>query len=260
MPFYTDQIAREIYIGNNPTNIISIVPSQTELLYDLGLDKEVTGITKFCIHPNHWRKSKTIIGGTKNIRLDLVNQLNPDLIIANKEENTKEQIDALLERFPVWVSDITTLDDAVTMIRTIGEITGKSEKATEISKTLSIGFNNIKQPLLPQRAAYLIWKNPYMAAGGNTFINTMMAKAGFQNVFEQIHRYPEVTIEQISKMNCNNILLSSEPYPFKQQHIHELKELLPDANVILVDGEIFSWYGSRLLKAPDYFNKIQQYF
>jgi len=258
MPFYTDQLGRTIELKQIPERIISLVPSQTELLHTLGLEEEVIGITKFCVHPEHWFRSKTRVGGTKQLHLDKIKELKPDLIIANKEENVREQIEELAKDFPVWISDVNNLSDAVEMIESIGEITNKLITAKEITSQIKKGFSDLS---LPYRGTggtcYLIWKDPYMTIGGDTFINGMLKRAGFQNLFEDQKRYPEISIEQLQTVNCRLLLLSFEPFPFKQKHVDELQSLLPSTKIILVDGEMFSWYGSRLLKAPAYFQQLQ---
>ena len=240
--------------------IVSLVPSQTELLYNLGLDDEVAGITKFCIHPQHWFKTKYKVGGTKTVNIEKVAALKPTLIIANKEENVKEQVEALQQIAPVYVSDISTLQDALEMINTVGELTNKQAESANIIFQITKGFQQLKfatnSPGQNIRAAYLIWQNPYMAAGGDTFINDMMQHCGWVNVFAGKTRYPEVSAEQISAHKCQVLMLSSEPFPFKQKHVDELQALLPDTKIILVDGEMFSWYGSRLLLAPNYFKSL----
>jgi ABC-type Fe3+-hydroxamate transport system substrate-binding protein len=262
MAFYTDQLGRTIELLQTPKRIISLVPSQTELLFDLGLDEEVIGITKFCVHPEQWFQTKTRVGGTKQLHLDKIKDLKPDLIIANKEENVREQIEALSKEFPVWISDVNNLNDALEMIKSIGEITNKISRAKEIVNQIKTGFVQI-QTTIPiaignkLQTCYLIWKDPYMTIGGDTFINDMLQCAGFQNIFEDQKRYPEISIEQLPIANCQLVFLSSEPYPFKQKHIDELQPLLPNTKIILVDGEMFSWYGSRLLKAPSYFQQLQ---
>jgi len=271
----TDQLNNSINIAFPPKRIVSLVPSQTELLYDLGLNKEVTGITKFCIHPQIWFRNKQRIGGTKTVNIDLVKKLQPDLIIANKEENEKAQIEELRQIAPVYVSDIRTLEEALEMITAIGKLVDKKQRAIELVSQIEKAFQHLT-PLNHQlTAAYLIWKNPYMAAGGDTFINSMLSKCGFINMFQNLHRYPEIQISNLSTdylklpseplsvnrplpplKNCQLLLLSSEPYPFKQKHVDELQTLLPSTKIMLVDGEMFSWYGSRLLHAAKYFKKL----
>ena len=255
---FTDQTGQVIRLTAIPQRIISLVPSQTELLADLRLADEVVGITKFCIHPKDWFQTKTRVGGTKKINLSLIHSLHPDLIIANKEENVKEQINELQQQYPVWISDINNLDDAYEMIEQIGAMTGKSEQATCISKQISAEFSQLQTANFKPKTAYLIWQKPYMTVGGDTFIHSMLELAGFDNIWKEKTRYPEITIDELRNAHCELLLLSSEPFPFQQKHIDELQPLLPDTKIILADGELFSWYGSRLLKTPAYFKELHK--
>jgi ABC-type Fe3+-hydroxamate transport system substrate-binding protein len=239
-----------------PKRIASLVPSQTELLFDLGLDAETIGITKFCVHPSSWFKTKSSVGGTKSVNIDKVHQLKPDLIIANKEENVKDQIEALAANYPVWLTDVNNLQDAQQMIADIGTLTGKSALATAIINNISNGFKGIPKMKKPVKTAYLIWRKPYMTAGGDTFINDMLEQCGFENIFSDKKRYPQININQLPIAHCQLLLLSSEPYPFKQKHIDELSTQLPRTKIILADGEFFSWYGSRMLQSPAYFKQL----
>jgi len=244
---------------NKPKRIISLVPSQTELLCHLGLDEEVVGITKFCVHPQTWFRTKTRIGGTKNINIEKIKALQPDLVIANKEENVKEQIEALQQFTSVYISDISTLAEAKQMIVQVGGLVDKTAEANKLVETIEQQFEllqNIHPDKIP--AAYFIWRDPYMAAGGDTFINDMMQYCGFENIFLDKHRYPQINIEQLNETGCMVLLLSSEPFPFKEKHIDALQSLLPGVKILLVDGEMFSWYGSRLLLAPGYFKQLLQ--
>jgi ABC-type Fe3+-hydroxamate transport system substrate-binding protein len=233
--------------------IISLVPSQTEVLFDLGLNDEVVGITKFCVHPEHWKETKTIVGGTKNVRLDLVDSLKPDLIIANKEENTKEDVETLIKKYKVYVSDVATIEDAYGMMRSIADLTGTS--SDDIINDIRDSFSSLPSFEI-KKTLYLIWKKPWMAAGGDTFISDMMKVSGFENVVVD-KRYPVVSEEMIRQLDPEVILLSSEPYPFKDQHIDELRSILPSSKVMLVDGEMFSWYGSRMREAAVYFAALR---
>ena len=253
---FTDQLNKTIQLSFPPKRIVSLVPSQTELLYLLGLDEEVIGITKFCVHPENWFRTKQRIGGTKTINIDAVKLLHPDLIIANKEENVKDQIEELQGIAPVWVSDIETLDDALQMIKSIGELVNKANEACMIAADIKAGFQQIKRLNTKLRTAYLIWKDPFMTAGGDTFISDMMSYCGFYNIYKDYSRYPQITIEQLAEMECEVLLLSSEPYPFKEKHIQELQRQLPDTTIVLAHGEMFSWYGSRLLLASAYFTRL----
>lgn len=239
-----------------PKRIVSLVPSQTELLHDLGLEAEVVGITKFCIHPNGWFRSKERVGGTKNINIEKLRSLCPDLIIANKEENVKEQVEALESIAPVWVTDVNNLEEALDMIGTIGMLTDRKQKAESLTQAIQLRFNQLHVQNSKLNTCYLIWRDPYITVGGGTFIHDMLNRCGFSNAFGNLERYPETSIEQLAAMNLDMVLLSSEPYPFKQQHMEELKSYMPNARFFLVDGEMFSWYGSRLLQAPAYFQQL----
>jgi ABC-type Fe3+-hydroxamate transport system substrate-binding protein len=258
MPVFIDQTGRSISINATAKRIVSLVPSQTELLFDLGLADQVVGITKFCIHPDECFRSKPGIGGTKQINIEAILQLQPDLIIANKEENIKEQIEELEKLFPVWISDVNNMDDAYKMIEQIGLITSKHQLSNEIISGIKERFAQFPAPGSRLRTVYLIWQKPYMTVGGDTFIHSMLEAAGFTNIFSYKKRYPEVTIEELQNKNCELLFLSSEPYPFIQKHIDELQNQLPNTKILLVDGEIFSWYGSRMLQAPEYFMNLRQ--
>ena len=238
-----------------PKRIVSLVPSQTELLYDLGLNEEVVGITKFCVHPHEWYRNKKRVGGTKSVHTSIIRDLTPDLVIANKEENTNEQVGELAAMYPTWVSDIKNVADAINMIESIGSLVNRVSEATAMAASIRQGFANLLKATKPQRVLYLIWRNPWMCAGGDTFISDIITTIGWKNVVEQ-HRYPEIRLDELCALNPTLILLSSEPYPFKEQHIAEIGLAVPDAKVMLVDGEMFSWYGSRMLKAIDYFREI----
>lgn len=250
---YLDQLRRRISIADPPERIISLVPSQTELLVDLGLEGSIVGVTKFCVHPIGLKERKVIVGGTKNYRFDVIESLKPDLIIGNKEENEQSGIKNLMKKYPVWMSDIYNVEDSFEMILRLGEILCVKDKAEEIIGQLRLDF---ALPLLKKgTAVYLIWNDPIMAVGPNTFINEMLDFAGFENLTVS-SRYPQLSGEELIDLGPNYLLLSSEPFPFKEKHVHYFQSLLPETEVRLVDGEIYSWYGSRLLKAKSYFNSF----
>jgi ABC-type Fe3+-hydroxamate transport system substrate-binding protein len=253
---FIDQMGRTVSLADIPQRIVSLVPSQTELLFDLGLEDRIVGVTKFCIHPKEKVKQKTIIGGTKNFKLEKIDELKPDLIIGNKEENYEEGIAALQEKYPVWMSDIYTLDDALEMITQVGQLTGTEAKAQELAQGIATGFAELPpaQPAIP--TAYFIWRKPYMAVGNDNFIDHLLQRCGFSNIFADQPRYPEISPEQLQAANPKLILLSSEPYPFQEKHFAEFKQMCPQAKIKVVDGEMFSWYGSRLLKAPSYLQGV----
>ena len=253
---FTDQLGNKVSISFPPQSIISLVPSQTELLADLGLEEKVSGITKFCVHPKGWLSTRKIIGGTKSFDFAAIAALSPDVIIGNKEENYREGIEKLQLSYPVWMSDIVSFQDALQMMRMVGEMTDTTTTATSLTSKIEEAFSYL-QPLSHTRTVlYLIWRNPWMAAAGNTFIHTMMDKIGMANVLADQERYPQLSPEDIMRLSPDLIFLSSEPYPFKEKHIAELQHISPASKIVLVDGEMFSWPASRLLRAAPYFNSL----
>ena len=256
-----DQIGNKHNIESVPKRIISLVPSQTELLYDLGLEDSILGITKFCVHPIHFKSAKEIIGGTKNIKLEKIKALNPDIILCNKEENTKEIVEACEQIAITHVSDIYTVSDCIALINQYGEIFSKKTEALKIVDKIEFNLKDFQtfikdKPVL--KVAYFIWRKPWMVAGSKTFINYLLTLNKFDNIYKDLERYPEVAIEDIQKNgNPKLVLLSSEPYPFKYEHVLEIGKLSHHAKAVLVDGEMFSWYGSRLIKAFTYFKTLR---
>ncbi|WP_035757905.1 ABC transporter substrate-binding protein [Hugenholtzia roseola] len=263
--YYTDSIGHTCRIATPPQKIISLVPSQTELLFDLGLEERVAALTKYCIHPKEKVRKKPKIGGTKDFNIDKILSFKPDLVIANKEENTKEGIAALQKQVPIWTSDIFKLEEALKMIIEIGKITNTVEKSEILKKEIQTNFENLARKIPKEkpklRVLYLIWKEPYMAAGSQNFIDDMIKRAGFENALTA-PRYPILELSDIEALRPDLLFLSTEPYPFKAVHFEALHKILPYTNLAtdfhLVDGELFSWYGSRLLKSPAYFAELFQ--
>ena len=236
----TDQIGRRVAVPFSPQRIVSLVPSQTELLFDLGLRENVVGVTKFCIYPTEARTKATVIGGTKNFNFGRIAALKPDLIIGNKEENYQAGIEQLVTNCPVWLSNISNLPEALDMIRRVGLIAGAREKAAIMAAEIVAAFEALTINTTLVSAAYFIWRKPFMAAATGTFIDDMLRRAGFVNAFADYDRYPEVSAEQLAAANPARILLSSEPYPFGTKHIAEFQKICPNAKVEIVDGELFS--------------------
>ena len=256
-----DQLGRTLTFTSIPKRMVSLVPSQTEYLYELGLHEELLGITKFCIHPEGLLKEKKIIGGTKNIDIQKILELKPEVVIANKEENEQEQIEELMQHVPVWISDIYTLQDSYEMMLGLGKLFDKQSEAESIVNKIKTEFAALQKFTKTKRVAYFIWRNPYMLAGKNTFIHHMLSELGLYNVcndMERGERYPSISLEALSALQPELIYLSSEPYPFKEKHIEECQKACPNARVQLVDGELFSWYGSRLQHSVRYFHTLLQ--
>lgn len=236
--------------------IISLVPSFTELLFDLNLGAEVIGVTRFCIHPKEKTRLITKIGGTKSLKIERILDLKPDLIIANKEENSKEDILQLQQLANVWVTEIVTFQDALDVISELGERANRVSESKKMVLEIQKEFKNL--PNFPHRSvAYFIWEGPIMLAGKNTFINEMLAKIGLTNIITNPDsRYPVQTEEELQELNPEFIFLSSEPFPFKEKQLPRYQKVFPNSKVILIDGEMFSWYGSRMKLAPTYFQQL----
>lgn len=257
----TDQLGNSFEFPFPPGRIISLVPSQTEYLFDLGLEEKIIGITRFCIYPEEKVKTKEKIGGTKRFNFEKIKSLQPDLIIGNKEENYFEGIEELKKYFPVWMSDIYTLEEAYSMMREVAKITNREEAGERIIAEIENSFISLRNPISEIRnptIAYFIWRKPYMVAANHTFIHHLLRIFGVKNVFESSERYPEIDPKVLAELKPDFIFLSSEPYSFSEKHFDEFKSFSPASKVILVDGEMFSWYGSRLRLAADYFSKLRK--
>ena len=261
MKVLTDQLGIEHKFNTTPKRIVSLVPSQTELLYDLGLEDRIVGITKFCVHPYHFKSTKTIVGGTKQINFDIIKALEPDLIIANKEENTKEIVEELRKICPIWVTDIVTIEDNLEMIVSFGQLLNCRTEAQKWMDKINFAYADFLKTIQDQpvkKVAYFIWKNPFMVAGGNTYIHEILKINRFQNIYESKGRYPEIELKKIRlEGDPDLVFLSSEPFPFKEEDAFEIGRFTHHAKTIFVDGEMFSWHGSRLLKAFAYFKSLQ---
>ncbi|MFN2260673.1 MAG: ABC transporter substrate-binding protein [Psychroflexus sp.] len=252
-----DQLNRTFHIEKSPQRIISLVPSLTELLVDLGLENKIVGVTKFCVHPEDLRKKVEVVGGTKDAKIDKIQSLNPDIIIANKEENTPKAVEDLSEFCPVHVSDVNNFEDILDLIQNYAEIFDVRYKAREIIENLQKKYTDFKsfsenQPKL--KVAYFIWRNPWMLVGNDTFINYMLELNNFENAYEHLPRYPEVNINALEDLDY--VLLSSEPFPFSEKYFDEIP--VNNEKIQIVDGEYFSWYGTRLLKAFEYFKQLRK--
>ena len=257
-----DQIGTSHSFETSPKRIVSLVPSQTELLYDLGLEDRIVGITKFCVHPYHFKSIKKIVGGTKKVHVEKIRLLQPDIIICNKEENTLEIVEELQKICPVWVTNIITIEDNFKMITDFGLLFKCRTESKKWNDKLAFALSDFKKFIkdMPvKKVAYFIWKNPYMVAGSNTFINELLKLNHFDNMYENKGRYPAIELKKIRlEGDPNLVFLSSEPFPFKEGDAFEIESHAQNAKTIFVDGEMFSWHGSRLLKAFEYFKKMHQ--
>lgn len=250
-----DQMGREILVPISPKRIVSLVPSISDLLCYLDLEEYLVGVTSYCISPESLLKNKTIIGGTKKFDLEAIEQLNPDLIIGDKEENYEAGIEYLSGKIPVWMCDFNTIAGSLNMIGELGQITNRKKESQKLIREILNGMSQL-QKVSAKSVAYFIWRKPFMVAASQTYINDVLETLGLTNAFGKESRYPVVNMEAIASAHPDIIFLSSEPYPFSGKHIQELANLCPNAYVILVDGASFSWSGPRFLHAMDYFSDL----
>ena len=256
-----DQMQRKVSLHIPALRIVSLVPSQTELLFAIGAGDSVVGITKFCTEPPEEVAAIAKVGGTKKFDFEAIAALKPDLIIGNKEENYLEGIEQLAQDYPVWISDIVTLDESLDMIRQLGLLSGQASAADAMASEIAASFVELAGKMPPPvKVAYFIWQKPYMVAGGGTFIDEMLKLGGMANVFAGLDRYPEVDMDSLNASDAEVILLSSEPYPFREKHLAAFQQCLPDRKIILVDAMPFSWYGSQLLRTAAYLRQLRMQF
>ena len=240
-----------------PESIVCLVPSLTELLFDIGLGDRLAGRTRFCIHPEDKVERVPIVGGTKNPRLDSIFEINPDLVIANREENRKEDVDELAGSLDVMVTDISSVEDALLTIYDIGKRCGVADKAENLINKIRSELDDI--PDEPsQSVAYFIWRDPWMTVGNDTYIHSVLTHWNFENVYAGQVRYPQTTLKELGRKSPDLVLLSSEPYPFKEKHREDVEQACPGARVLMVDGEWFSWYGSRMVQAFKRLNSFRK--
>lgn len=257
-----DQLHRQLILKDSPKRMVSLVPSQTELLFDMGLEDSIVGITKFCVHPKHLKKEKSIVGGTKDVHFDRIKSLAPDIILCNKEENTLEMIQQLEKIAPVHISDIYNIDDCLELIAMYGKLFSREEKAREIISNIEEKHEDFKYFIRNQpdlKAAYFIWKKPWMVAAKGTFIDALLRLNNFDNHYDHLERYPEIELIEGEGENVDLVLLSSEPFPFKEKHKEVMEIFFPHSKILVVNGEAFTWYGTRLIKAFDYFKSLHRH-
>ena len=257
-----DQIGREIVIKHTPKRIVSLVPSQTELLCDLALENELVGVTKFCVHPFHLKSTKTIVGGTKKVDFDKIRALNPDFIVGNKEENTYALLPELEKIAPTYYSDVKSIQDCLNLIFELGMVLGRRTESSNLIDKLHFKLNDFNEFIKtkePKKVAYFIWANPWMVAGNSTFINELLQLNKFTNIYGDLDSYPKVELNRIRHEGDPEVVfLSSEPYKFNDAHAFEIGTYANRSTTVFVNGEFFSWYGSRLLKAFDYFKQLHK--
>ncbi len=252
MAIYHDALGRPLTVNRPPGRIVSLVPSITEALFAFGLGERVVAVTRFCIEPPDGVRDKEKVGGTKDVATARVNELAPDLVIANVEENTRPDIDALIAAgLPVFVTYPRTVRSAIDELRTLAEITGAQDAAAPI---LAEAEAELAQALADQqpttRVFCPIWRRPWMTIGPDTYMHDLISLCGGENIYADAEgRYPEVTLEDVAQRRPDVVLLPDEPYPFTEKHEAEVIETMPGVRIYLVDGKLMCWYGPRIPEA-----------
>lgn len=250
----TDHTGRQVNISIAPKRIITICPAITETLFELGLENEIVGRTKYCIFPEGIVENVPIVGGTKEVNVEKIRALQPDLILAEKEENTVEIVQALEKIAPVFVLEVQSIQDSYRFIKTLGKLTNKESVSEKLIDSCKAVFPSSRKQV--KNAAYVIWRKPYMVVGGTTYINDVLHTLGLHNPFaKENSRYPAVTPEDLASANIDVLFLASEPFPYKEKHIAEFQAFLPNTQIVLVEGEMF-WYGARMELAGPYLEKL----
>ena len=234
--------------------IVSLVPSWTEYLLDLGLEKEVVGRTKFCIRPEHFVQDIDKVGGTKNLQIEKIKALKPDLIIANIEENDREQVLACGLFCKVLLTDVRSVESALKEAERIAYAVGKTEAGAQWIRQIRDAWGTVRP--IHSSATYVVWKTPLMVAGHDTYINDVMRWWGIKNLGGKWRngRYPQPPNDEWTLTKSDWTLLPSEPFPFREKHLSEFDA--SQSQPLLVDGEAFSWYGSRMLQAAEYLTDL----
>ena len=255
----TDWAGREHARAGPEPRIVSLVPSITELLFDLGLGPFVAGRTTFCVHPREAVDSVPRVGGTKTVRLDRLRDLAPTHVIVNVDENRKEDVEAIESFAPhVIVTHPLAPADNPGLYRLLGSVFGTEEAAGRLAAAFAgerAALNEAAARLPPRRVLYLIWKEPWMTVSRDTYISRTLALVNWETAAHDPGvRYPEVALDEALFAGVDLVLLSSEPYPFKPEHA-ALVEAAPggaDMPIALIDAEMVSWYGSRAIPGLRY--------
>ncbi|HEY0972353.1 MAG TPA: helical backbone metal receptor [Gemmatimonadales bacterium] len=243
--------------------IVSLCPSLTELVFDIGRGHDLVGRTKFCCHPVGRVERVESVGGTKNPKVERIVALAPDIVLMNEEENRREDAESLAAAgVRLHTSMPRDAWETADMVRSIGAALERPDDAERIAADIEARARRVRDSVAgrpPVRWAYLIWRGPYMTVNGDTFVSAMLGLAGGVNVFADLpERYPAVTPGQLAAADPDVVLLSSEPFPFQEKHADELVELtgLSRDRFRLADGELLSWHGSRTPAGIDYAERV----
>jgi len=251
---FVDAIGTEHPVAGRDARIVSLVPSVTELLCDLGLAPQLVGRTGFCIHPREVVRDIPKVGGTKDVNVDRIRELAPTHLVVNVDENEKETVEELARFVPsVIVTHPLAPDDNLGLYRLLGGIFDRPAKTERLCDAFSAAYDDLTAATRPpETVLYLIWRDPWMTVSRDTYISRTLALVGWETVPGSAdERYPEIDPAELAG-SVERVLLSSEPYRFREKHLAEVEALVPGARVSLIDGEMTSWYGSRAIAGLRY--------
>jgi ABC-type Fe3+-hydroxamate transport system substrate-binding protein len=237
-----------------PQRLVSLVPSTTETLFALGLGPRVVGVTRFCVRPASARDLAKV-GGTKDADPERILALDPDLVVGNCEENTRELFDALEGRVPVWAAFPRTVDDALDDLSAVGRLCGAHEASRTHRQAIEAARADLHaaaDAAGPFTYVALIWNRPLMSVSDDTFVSAMLAEAGGRNaVGDRPDRFPVLEPGALAAASPDVVLLLSEPFPFRPRHAARLvaDTGLPEDRFRYVDGQHLTWHGVRMAPA-----------
>ncbi len=259
MPPLVDASGVPLALSRPPRRLISLIPSTTETLCRLGLADSIVGVTAYCVEPQAVVRARPRVGGQKTPDLDAIRRLEPDLVIANVEENLREHVKALREAgIAVWVTYPRSVADAIALIRELGRITGTQARAEPLADDLERLVDEVRATTarrLRTPVFYPIWRAPYMTINRDTYVDDVLAVSGGDNVFaDRPERYPRITLDEMAARRPAVIVLPDEPFRFRRAHVKDF-EPYPDVPAVrtgrihLMDGKLCCWHGPRLADA-----------
>ena len=262
----TDDVGREHAFHSSPRRIVSLVPSLTETIALLAGTDKLAGITRYCIHPQEKLRQIPRIGGTKDPNIDQILSADIDLVIANKEENLPQHIEALEKKLPVFITFPRSIQQTIKTVMDLGILTDARDNAEQFSHSCKAILKAIEADSAiapPLKTACMIWKDPWMTVGPDTYVSDVLATLGLQNIFDSSQdRYFKTALEDVIAREPQVILLPDEPYEFGKSDKALIEDFLKaqgaKARVELIDGSSLTWFGSRTLPALGYLRKFKK--
>ncbi len=253
----SDDLGFRVDLATAPARIVSLVPSWTETLFSFGFEPEIVGITKFCVSPAGKVESIQKVGGTKNPDIRAIAALEPDLVIANAEENRREDVERIRSHgIAVFTTYPRTIPGAVDSILKLGRVLQREAPAGALARQVTLAVGGIEAGLgiwnkMRLRVFCPIWKKPWMTFNADTYAHDVLRMLGFNNVFASAgERYPVTTLDEALSRRPDIVILPDEPYEFGDGDVAELKSMLPPAlsrRVLIVSGRDLHWYGVHMV-------------